>query len=259
MSNTFGLPNPTNDPFIQHVNGLQRFAYSYAEDKLKREKSTPALRSIIRKMDIIAASESKKMWANLEHFTTDYGLLPPVCVEGCEHCYYQVLGGIVAEVLNIAAYLKETYAAEQMVAFRERLDAYVEASAPYRETEIHNMRLPCLFLEDHRCTIYDIRPNACQWFNSTNLANCIAERNNPTRPFLVPGNFPFTLPYGSLGWGYTAAMEHQGLDCSNVDVLYALKMLLDNPDLEAEYLAGGDPFAAAKVEAVGSITAPERR
>jgi hypothetical protein len=51
-------------------------------------------------------------------------------------------------------------------------------------------------------------------------------------------------------------LEREGLDCSNVDVLLSLKMLLDNPEYEAEYLAGGNPFEAAKLEPAGSITAP---
>jgi len=241
------MPKPTRDLFAQHMGGLQNFAESYGDSKLKRSRSEESLTALIRKVDIVAAGESKEMWANIENLTTRVGLLKPDCKIGCDHCCYQVVAATIPEVLNVAAYVRANFSAEQQEELKTKLANYMRDSAPYRD-KIETSRLCCAFLVDGKCSIYGVRPSPCQWFNSTDVKSCIARRSDESGPFKVAGNYLMAMPFAVLAKGVKNVLERYNLFSGNVDFLYGLKITFDNPDAAEQYLAGVDLYAPAKLD-----------
>jgi len=87
------------------------------------------------------------------------------CTDGCDHCCYQVVSSCIPEALvalqgiwDVPA-LREDFSSKiprltQEVTLLKKPDA--------SNRKWFNMHIPCVFLKDHRCIIYEDRPFMCR-------------------------------------------------------------------------------------------------
>ena len=93
------------------------------------------------------------------------------CASGCAPCchlYVQVPPGSVA---LIAGFIEAHFTPPARAALIERLAI---AATAFRATPApQRLRLPCVLLgDDHRCTVYEVRPLSCRAFTSRSLPRC---------------------------------------------------------------------------------------
>lgn len=94
------------------------------------------------------------------------------CQARCDHCCYQSVGVTPPEAMAIFAHVLETRSTEELARLRTRLAAFVEKARGLSSEERISPDLPCPFLEDHACSIYEVRPLSCRGVNSLDADTC---------------------------------------------------------------------------------------
>ena len=118
---------------------------------------------------------------------------PISCGAGCDACCRQFIAVSEAEARDLAAYVDAQPDARR-AALRERFAAAAaalrdSAGATLRETGLNYLarRVPCPFLEDGRCSVYERRPLGCREYLVTSpAANCAAPTADTVHPVPMP-------------------------------------------------------------------------
>lgn len=187
-----------------------------------------------------------RAWANERADVEAAGAI--ACKAGCNWCCHQHVAILGAEALAIHEHIAGTTLETRL---RARLPALVGLDAEQRRAA----RTPCPFLEPGGCAIYEVRPNRCRAVYSRDAAYCQRryegvreEPVDPTKPIPIE---PVSLGDATLA-GLGQALEARGLGADTLELLLALGILQENPDAAADYAAGGDPFAAARLVPPGT-------
>jgi hypothetical protein len=180
---------------------------------------------------------------------------PPACRAGCAHCCHQAVGVTPPEVLAIHDHLRATRSAEELEAVAQRLREADDRTHGLPAAERQSPDLPCPFLDDDRCTIYDARPLACRGTNSLDADACARTLRDPAaRAALASGaaSIPCYLEpiraFHAVTAGLQLALgELHGLRMQPLELTAAMRVLADDPEgVPRRWLAGEDPFAAAR-------------
>lgn len=177
------------------------------------------------------------------------------CQAGCAHCCYQAVGVSVPEVLALEAHVRATRSPEQREALAARVRQADDRTRGLTSAQRLSPDLPCPFLEDGRCGVYEARPLACRGTNSLDAQACaelLHERE--ARAAFVAGDrtFPCYLEpvraFHALSAGLQLALDElHGLETHPLELTAAMRILFDDPARVAdEWLAGRDPFQAAR-------------
>ena len=87
------------------------------------------------------------------------------CAPGCFFCCYLPVDVLAPEAFLIAAYLQQTRSPGELAALVYRLAAHRQHDFGMR---------PCIFLDEGRCSIYEVRPLVCRGYNSLSKERCEA-------------------------------------------------------------------------------------
>ena len=130
---------------------------------------------------------------------------PPACRAGCAHCCHQTVGVTPPEVFAIYDHLRATRTAGRTGRRRAAHSRRRRQDARHGPADRLSPDLPCPFLVDERCSIYEVRPLSCRGTNSLDAAACerSAARSGGARGVprragqrpLLPGTDP-RLPRG---------------------------------------------------------------
>jgi hypothetical protein len=182
-----------------------------------------------------------RAWANERADVEAEGSI--ACKAGCNWCCHQHVAILGAEALAIQDFIAGSALEERL---RARLPALLGLDAEQRRAA----RMPCPFLEPTGCAIYDVRPNRCRAVYSRDAAYCQRryegvrdEPVDPTRPIPIE---PVSIGDATLA-GLGQALNAHGMSPDTLELLSALAILQENPAAAADYAAGGDPFAAARL------------
>ncbi len=172
---------------------------------------------------------------------------PPAlaCREGCDWCCYLTVGTAVPEVVRIVDYLRRTLTPEQLHAFRERVVQLDDQRRRLKAARRGPVRLPCIFLVDHRCSIYPVRPLTCRGCNSTSARQCelfVDPRNKAVVPMYVPQHRLTTFVLDGL----RAGLGEAGLRGDLLELTGALRIALEDPEALDRWLAGESVFDSAR-------------
>src|SRR5690606_23838660 len=156
------------------------------------------------------------------------------CRSGCDHCCYQSVGVTPPEALAIAAHLRETLAPVELEHVRTTLRAFAERIRGLSSEERVSPDLPCPFLREHACSIYEVRPLACRGVNSLDAAACRRHLHDPAaRAAAALGQASGHIliaplrAFNAISAGLQLALaERFGLDLRPLDLVLALDLLL---------------------------------
>jgi len=187
-----------------------------------------------------------RAWANERADVEAEGAI--ACKAGCNWCCHQHVAILGAEALAVQEFIAGT-------ALEERLRAHLPALLGLDAEARRAARTPCPFLEASGCAIYEVRPNRCRAVYSRDAAYC-QRRYEGVRDEPVDPNRPIPIEPVSLGdatlAGLGQALNAHGMSAETLELLLALAILQENPDAAADYAAGGDPFAAARLVQPGA-------
>jgi hypothetical protein len=180
---------------------------------------------------------------------------PPACAPGCAHCCHQPVGVSPPEVLAILDHLRRTRTPDALATVTGRVREADDRTRGLDPAARISPEHPCPFLDDGRCSIYEARPLACRGTNSLDATLCERALHDPeTHAAYVAGDSalpcylePIRAFHAVAAGLQLAAHELHGLTMLPLDLTAAMRTLLDDPDgVAARWLAGEDPFAAAR-------------
>jgi Fe-S-cluster containining protein len=172
------------------------------------------------------------------------------CRPGCVSCCYLMVGGTPLEILAIARHLLETKTPAEIEGLKDRLR--VVAEVPLDPVLRVKAKIPCAFLENDRCTTYELRPSACRMALSQSRAACDAclQGAGTSIPYIEqPSKIAAVM---QMGIDY-ALISRRNLSTETAELSRALLIALDDYEgALTSWLEGKDPFPGTHVSAPGA-------
>lgn len=101
------------------------------------------------------------------------------CTAGCAYCCHTRVEVLPHEALFIARYIRFTRSEAKQQQLIEHLQSRAEQAAGLSREEYFRARIPCAFLVDSRCSIYEARPTLCRTFHSMDVEPCRSGFEDP--------------------------------------------------------------------------------
>ena len=111
----------------------------------------------------------------IDKFTSLESLPEPLdCKPGCHYCCYNLPMVTPPEALLIGHHLDQTFTDQQKLILNVKIKKILKKIVGKHLDEIFMMRheLPCIFLEESMCLIYEVRPVICRTCSSTSAVHC---------------------------------------------------------------------------------------
>ena len=96
------------------------------------------------------------------------------CNPGCHYCCYNLPMVTPPEALLIGHHIDQTFTDQKKQTLNKKTQKVLSKIASKPSDEIFMMRheLPCIFLKESMCLIYEVRPAVCRTCSSTSAAHC---------------------------------------------------------------------------------------
>jgi Fe-S-cluster containining protein len=155
------------------------------------------------------------------------------CAPGCFFCCYLPVDVLAPEAFRIAAHLKQTRSAGELAELVYRL-----AAPGRRDPGTH----PCVFLDQGRCSIYEVRPMVCRGYNSLSKERCEAYHHDASVDLKgtkdrVAGSLAEAMEDGII-----AGLNALGLDAQWYELASAVLRALETTDGPERWARGEGVF-----------------
>jgi len=178
------------------------------------------------------------------------------CKAGCDHCCHVVVGVTAPEALTIFDHLKRSRSTRELARLTARVVAGRKRTRGLSSSERFSPEYPCIFLEDGRCSIYEVRPLACRGMNSLDATECETRLRDPeTRAEFAAngGGHLFVQPiraFRAVSAGLQIGLlELYRLVMRPLDLTAVMHLLLQGrSSLVGSWMAGQQPFESALLD-----------
>lgn len=157
---------------VQYQSNFDSFTFELSEN-YHREKNT-AKATLDKDKSIKGVSKAvkefyKRLDKQIAKNITEHDIKLD-CQKGCSHCCKLRVEIFGYEAVAIAKYIQDTFSDEDKEVCISKLnEASIKAKGLQPETHF----VPCAFLKDNSCSIYEMRPAMCRKFSSLSLAACL--------------------------------------------------------------------------------------
>ncbi|MGY6274523.1 YkgJ family cysteine cluster protein [Methylomonas sp. MgM2] len=167
------------------------------------------------------------------------------CHKGCATCCTLRVTASAPEVLLIARYIAWAKFPDSEINLAKRVAKANQQTCGLDEAQRVKLRRRCPFIHQGACLIYPVRPLACRGHACYDKQACVDAAAG--RIEQIPISEPHRLFRGLI----QNAMQSALRDAAYAWVLYelnqALSLALANPRCHAQWAAGGEPFAQARI------------
>jgi uncharacterized protein len=148
------------------------------------------------------------------------------CRSGCSYCCCKpnVLASI-PELVSIVSFVEETFTAEARRDLEARTRRYRGQMQGRRVEDPTDESVPCPFLVDGRCSVYQVRPLICRGYNSTDVEAC--RRAHDDSSVLVPTFALLKDAAAGATVGTAQQLMAAGINDAMVDLGTALNLVFD--------------------------------
>lgn len=150
------------------------------------------------------------------------------CRPGCACCCSVRVEAAEPEVFRIAREVKKLPVS--------RVEALVERLQKFAATADGASRIDCAFLDDHLCSIYEVRPAVCRRAHSLSAESC---KNYAPE---IPQSLEMLLRADALMKGTSAAYRQVGLHATGHELCRAVLLVLTDETVEAKWCNGEPAF-----------------
>jgi len=178
------------------------------------------------------------------------------CQAGCTSCCYLMVHGTPYEILSIARHILATKTPAEIESLEQRLQAI--AQVPLDPVLRLAAKMPCAFLENGRCSIYEHRPSVCRMTLSQSRAacdSCLREGSGSIPYIDQPGKIAAVM---QMGIDHALATR-RNLSTEGAELSRALLIALRDP--AAALMAwrdGRDPFPGTHMGGSGAPSGNEK-
>ncbi|QGM44653.1 YkgJ family cysteine cluster protein [Methylocystis heyeri] len=173
---------------------------------------------------------------------------PAVACQGeCAACCTLRVVATAPEVFLVARFIEVNAASfeQRGMDIRSRIAELDADAGGLSEQQRMSLRRDCPFIENGLCLAYRVRPLACRGHASFDREACekAAQGENVQAPVSSPHLMVRSLVQNAM----MSALREAGLAWRPYELAGALNLALSNPEALDQWLAGGDPLAAAAV------------
>lgn len=153
---------------------LATAVYDTAKDFLRHQPTTPSMLSDL----------CEGMFESLDSF---YEQNPPpqplACGPGCDFCCYNQVRATLPEIITLVMFLKKTRTALELKMLTRDIQSHTMRIRGLADLDIPR-DLPCIFLRNGTCSVYQARPFACRGWHALNREDCrlAFENEDPLAP-----------------------------------------------------------------------------
>ena len=178
------------------------------------------------------------------------------CKKGCSWCCYKQVGVSPLEVFLIAEHIKNKRINFSLDDIKSRLTVLDQITNDLSSEKRLATQLPCAFLIEGYCSIYEVRPLACRGGNSIDADLCrrhVEDMENVQREEKLEGG-PYwihAVPFNvmrALREGLTAGMKKWDLGQEKLELTAATRIALQEQDALENWIAGKDIFANGRIK-----------
>ena len=190
--------------------------------------------SVIRTATDVAAYAEEAIQIVMEEYRPSLS-----CQRACTYCCRKP--GVlisVAELLRVLEYVREHFDEAQTAALRARASAYAAQVGERNVNDRCAESVPCPFLVDELCSVYEARPLVCRGYNSTDVEACRRAHADPN--LLVPTFAPLKDVTDGATVGMAQQFRDVGFSDAMVDLGTALHLALEADGNAAEAIVRGE-------------------
>lgn len=177
--------------------------------------------------------------------------IPPsrerACKQGCAYCCHLKVAVTPIEALRLASHLRSRLDGAAMTRLKRRVQEADRVTHGKDTAARVTLKVACPLLgEDARCIAYEVRPLSCAGANSFDEEQCRAAHES------TGDEDPSIDFYGlqqrtasAVRDGSAHALSASGTDGRILELIAALRIVLDDPDAGAKWLSNQPVFASA--------------
>jgi Fe-S-cluster containining protein len=165
------------------------------------------------------------------------------CARGCSYCCHLRVEIRPHDAFVLAHHVRTRFTAEQRARAMARLEENLERIARLTPEQHERANIPCAFLEDGACSVYEARPATCRKYYSVSVATCRNSFEDPSAP--LTGEIEHEqvrLAGNAVALGYAKGLEDAGYDATLYELHYAVHKALTHPKAERRYRDGKRAF-----------------
>lgn len=233
------------DPFLQLVADLRRELLDLLTGSKRSGSTLPVAKTVKRTLQ--GASER---WPNAERWS---------CAKGCSFCCHNAVSVSAPEAFRLAREVR-ALPPEALAAVTSTLALRTQELQGVSLPEQARRRTPCALLApDGTCRGYAARPLPCIGMVSFDVGACETVFRAPGGSTKIPVDRLWFSISGAHNLALRLACRDAGLSATRYELHDALHVALSQPDAEARWLAGEDPFAGCRPDptCVGDSAARE--
>lgn len=165
------------------------------------------------------------------------------CRAGCAWCCYFSVDVRAVEVFRILNFVECTFSAARKTRLCGEIKSNAAALRGLDELERMRRNVKCPFLDESRCTIYEVRPQTCRNYHATSALGCQSSYENPDDLEIDPEFAPYVYQAGGAHVdAFTRALEEAGYDTNVYELNAALEAALADPQARARFESKQTPF-----------------
>lgn len=161
------------------------------------------------------------------------------CKAGCSWCCHFSIDVRPVEVLNILEFVSREFSASERQRIRREAEFNGTQLRPLDELARMQRNVKCPFLNDGRCTIYAVRPQACRNYHATDAEGCRRSFEQPDNLDIDPAYAPLVYQSGNAQVdAFAKAMREAVYDVDAYEMNLALTdALADSAGVRARFHA----------------------
>ena len=165
------------------------------------------------------------------------------CRAGCGHCCSSPVDVQAHEVFFVADYIQRTFPPEDLEDIIARTAEHRAFHAKLDANQRECSRVPCVFLIEGSCAIYEGRPEICRAHHMSDVAPCVAFVDDPDVDLSVAHIPALRARMFAVMLGVDEALEAAGYDERSYDFGSALNEALTNSLCLSRWLRHQPAFA----------------
>jgi Fe-S-cluster containining protein len=155
----------------------------------------------------------------------------PACAAGCAYCCNIKVEVSAQEVFVIKDYVLNNFAREKIQRVIAKALVNSEESKSITKEEQLAINQECAFLEEGKCSVYEVRPGKCRSYNSHDVSNCKDSYDNPSDLTSPHTYVEDSKAIGDvMGFAFSLAFIEEGYDGHAYDLSAAFVESMRAPD-----------------------------
>jgi Fe-S-cluster containining protein len=165
------------------------------------------------------------------------------CKRGCSYCCHLRVEVRPHDAFVLAQHVATTFSADERARVTARIEHNLRRIAPLTPEEHVRAGIPCAFLEDGACSVYEARPATCRKYHSLSVEVCRSAFEDTSAPLAGEiENEEVRLAGNAVALGYAKGLEDAGYDADLYEFHYAVHKALTDPKAERRYRRGKRAF-----------------